>query len=67
MADAGVALRLDIHVWMDRARQICEEVEVCDCKVFYRIVRPDICICCDKGGDILSIKGNEHVTGQKFL
>ena len=45
MVAAGVAVKLDTPVWMNRSGEICEEEEEAyGCKVFYRLVRPDMCI-----------------------
>ena len=67
MADAYVAVKLDTPVWMNRSGEICEEEEVYGCKVFYRLVRPDMCIYGDKVGGNLSMKGDGYVAGQKLL
>jgi len=67
MVDAGVAVKLDSPVWMNRSGEVCEEEEAYGCKVFHRLVRPDMCICGDEVGGNLSMKGDGHVAGQKLL
>ncbi len=66
MVDAGVAVKLDTPVWMNRGDEICEEEEAYGCKVFHRLVRLDVCICGDEVGGNLSMKGDGHVAGQKL-
>ena len=67
MVDAGVAIKLDKPVWMDRLGNLCSEEEAFGCKVFYKIVRPDMCLCGDEVGKNLSMKGDGHIGGKKFL
>ena len=67
MVDAGVAVKLDTPVWMNRSGEVCHEEEAYGCKVFHRLVRPDMCICGDEVGGNLSMKGDGHVVGQKLL
>ena len=67
MVDAGVAVKLDTPVWMKRNGEISEKEAAYGCKVFHRLMRPDMCIC---GGIVegnLSIKGDRYVTGHKLL
>ena len=67
MVDAGVAIKLDKPVWMDRLGNICSEEEAIGCKVFYKLVRPDMCLCGDEVGGNLSMKGDGHIGGKKLL
>ena len=46
---------------------ICNEDEAYGCKIFYELVRPDMCLCSDKVGANLSMKGDGHIGGKKLL
>ena len=67
MMDAGVVERLDEPVWMDHDGNICSEETAFGCKVLHKVVRPDMCICGDEVGGIISMKGDGHVGGELFL
>ena len=67
MVDAGVAKQLNKPVWMDRMGNICNEEEAFGCKIFYELVRPDMCLCGDEVGGNLSMKGDGHIGGKKLL
>ena len=52
---------------MDRYGRICDEKDSFGCKVFHKLVRPDMCICGDKFGGLISMKGDGHVGGELML
>ncbi len=68
MIDAGVVKKLRIVlVWMDQNGNVCDKDEAYGCKVFYKLVRPDMCLCGDEVGGNLSMKGDGHIGGKKLL
>ncbi len=67
MFGAGVTIKLDKHVWMDRLDNLCSEEESFGCNVFYMLVRPDMCLCGDEVGGNLSMNGDGHIGGKKLL
>ena len=67
MVDANVAIKLDKPVWMDRLGNLFSEEEAFGCKVFYKLMMPDMCLCRDKVGVFLSMKGDGHIRGEKLL
>ena len=67
MVDAGVAVKLDDPVWMNRAGKECSEEEAFGCKVTHKIIRPDMCICGDEVGGNLSMKGDGNEGGKLLL
>ena len=64
MVEAGIAVKLDVPVWMNRYSRICNEKDAFGCKVFHKLVRPDMCICGDEVGGSISMKGDEHAGAQ---
>lgn len=67
MVDAGVAKKLDAPKWMDRNGDECEESQALGCKVTHELCHPDLCFVGDEVGGNLSMKGDGHAGGQKFL
>ena len=56
MVEAGVAVKLDEPFWMDWFGNICSEYDAFGCKVFHKLVRPDMCICGDEVSGNISMK-----------
>ena len=67
MLEAGVAEPLPEPVWMDLDGSVCDEQNPFGCKVFHRLIRPDMCIVGDEVGGTISMKGDGHVGGQLFV
>ena len=67
MLEAGVAEPLHEPIWMDSKGNICQEQTSFGCKVFHRLVRPDMCIVGDEVGGSISMKGDGHVGGQLYV
>ena len=67
MVDAGLAIKLDEPVWMDRSGYVCSEEDAFGCKVHYQLLRPDMCICGDEVGNNISMKGDGHAGGELLL
>ena len=67
LVGAGLAVKLDEPVWMDRDDNTCTEEEAFGCKVYHKILRPDLCFCGDEVGGNISMKGDGYVGGEKVL
>ena len=67
MVEVGVVVKLDVPVWMDQYGRICNEKNAFGCKVFHKLVRPDMCVCEDEVGGSISMKGDGHAGGQLML
>ena len=67
MVGAGVAEPLYEPEWMDRKGEIVDKSKSFGCKVFHRIVRPDMCIVGEEVGGSISIKGDGHRGGTLYL
>ena len=66
MVDCGVAKKLNVPVWMDRQGNVCKEEGAFGCQVFNKLVRPDMCICGDKGAGNLLMKGDRYIAGKNY-
>jgi hypothetical protein len=67
MVDAGVAIRLDEPVWMDKEGNRVEEKNSVGFKVRSKLTRPDMCVVMDEVGCNLSMMKDGHAGGQKFV
>ena len=67
MVEAGVAQKLNEPVWLDRYGKDCAKNDAFGCKVFHKLIKPDMCICGDEVGGLISMKGDGHVGGQLML
>ena len=68
MVDAGVAIKLDAPVWMNKEGEIVKnEEDAFGCKVSHQITRPEMCIVGDEVGGNISMKGDGHAGGQLFV
>ena len=67
MVEAGVARKLDEPTWMNRHGEVCDENESFGCKVTHQIIHPDMCLVGDEVGGNISMKGDGHVGGTKYL
>ncbi len=64
---AGLVVKLDESVWMDRDGNTCIGEAAFGCKVHHKIVRPDLCFCGDEIGGNISIEGDGYYGGEKVL
>ena len=67
MVDAGLAEPYDEPKWMNGNGEECSEAEALGCKVTHKLSHPDYCFVGDEVGGNLSMKGDGHAGGQKFL
>ena len=66
MVVAGIAVDLDVPVWMDMNGNIFSKEDAFSCKVYHKLLRPDMCICGDKVGNNISMNGDGY-TGSELL
>ena len=67
MINSRVAVTLDTPVWRDGQENVCEEDEASRCQIFFMLSRPDICVCGNKVGGNLSMKGDRYLEGETPL
>ncbi len=67
MVDAGLAIKLDETVWVDRSGNVCSEEDAFGCKVHHQLLKPDMCLCGDEVGNNISMKGYGHSGGELLL
>ena len=67
MVGTGVAEQLHEPEWMNRDGDIVEQKDSFGCKVFHRLVRPDMCIVGDEVGGSISMKGDGHRGGMLYV
>ena len=67
MVGSGVAEPLYEPEWMDRKGAIVDKSKSFGCKVFHRLVHPDMCIVGDEVGGSISMKGDGHQGGTLYL
>ena len=67
MVDAGVAGKYDEPKWLNMNGEECSEAKALDCKVTHKFLLPGLSFVDDEVGGNLSMKGDSHVGGQKFL
>ena len=58
MVEVGVAIDCEEGVWVDKDGNCCDENESYGCKVFQKLIRPDMCIVGDEVGGNLCMKGD---------
>ena len=56
LIDDGLTIKVDHRIWMDRCGNICSKEDAFGCKVYQKILRPDICTCCVELGGNRSMK-----------
>ena len=67
MVEAGIAVKLDVPVWMDRNGNVCSEEDAFGCKIHHKLLRPDMCVCGDEVGNNISMKSDGHAGGELLL
>ena len=67
MVDAGIAEKYDEPKWLNMNGEECSEAEALGCKVTHKLCHPELCFVGDEVGGNLSMKGDGHAGGQKFL
>ena len=67
MVHAGVAVKLEQPVWMDKHGVECEENEAYGRKVTHVITHPEYCVVGDEVGGNTNQKGDGHIGGEKVL
>ena len=49
---------------MEPHGSFCNEDDTFGCKVFHKLVRPDMCVCGDEVGGSISMEGDGYAGGQ---
>ena len=57
---------MNLNGWIGRV-QIVDESKSFGCKIFHRLIRPDMCIVGDEVGGSISMKGDGHQGGTLYL
>ena len=65
--DAGLVVKLDHPIWMNRRGGECDESGSFGCKVHHKIIRPELCFCGDKVGGNILMKGDGHNGGELLI
>lgn len=67
MVDCGVALKLDIPVYMDVDGYVVDVEDAYGRKCTHKLVRPEMCFVFDETGGNTCMKGDGHVGGRRHL
>jgi len=61
MEAAGVAVRREEYIWMDRSGCIVDESDALGYKVTHNLIHPDMCIIGDEVGGNLNMSGDGYI------
>ena len=67
MVEAGVAIKRDTPVWMDRNGKVVDKANAYGYKDTHDIIIPDYCAVANEVGNNISMKNDGDIGGQMYL